>query len=195
MIIMMNGYTAVGKSTISRMLSEKIPESSVIHSSEVRSTMNLTPDKLDYEFKLDDEYFVNTISKKVYEKMTSLAEQGLKSTPNIILDATFNFTWQRNLIYDLVDLLDETIIVVKITCSDENLIIGRINDRKNRHDVFSEAKDIDTYYSTKKLSDAIEQDDYLIKNKVEILHYDTKYHKELEIIEDITIKIERLKQH
>lgn len=189
MIIMMNGYTAVGKSTISRLLCEKIPDSFVIHSSEVRANMNLTPDKLDYEFKLDDDYFVNTISKKVYEKMVSIAEKGLESATYIILDAAFNFTWQRILVYDLVDLLDEKLLVVRITCSDEKIIIDRIEDRKNRNDVFSEAKDIDTYYSTKKLSEDIEKDEYLKKKEISILHYDTKYQNEANIVDSIYNKI------
>ena len=97
---MLNGYTAVGKSTISRLLNKKLHDSSVIHSSQVRTDLNLTPDKLKYEFKLDDETFVNIISKKVYEQMASIAEEYLKNKTYVILDATFNFTWQRELIYE-----------------------------------------------------------------------------------------------
>ena len=78
-LILLTGYTAVGKSTLGKLLSSKL-KAEIFHSADIRSSLNLVPSKNQSESIFD--FRNNTrfeMDNKVYGKIAELAKNELDS--------------------------------------------------------------------------------------------------------------------
>lgn len=155
--ILMKGFTAVGKSTLARKISESL-KAPLFSSAIIRRELGLAPDQgNEFEYRLDDPVFVEQISPRTYralvERGTSAIESGHKS---VILDATFNFRWQRDLVYEAAHSVGADVIIVLIEVSDEAEIRRRLEKRALEGSTgYAEISAWDTYVSTRELSDPL----------------------------------------
>lgn len=181
MLIMMHGFTAVGKSTMAKYLSSQLPEAITLHTAVVREQLGLAPGQPgapSYDFKLDDFVFVNEVSKIVYGTIAQKAETLLQNERSVILDGTYNFTWQRQQVYDLSNQMSVPLVVIHCVCSDENEVRHRLTSRRrNPNTPFAETNEWETYLSTKELSDPLEQDQMPDGTPPHILRFDTTLNK------------------
>lgn len=175
-LVLMFGYTAVGKSTIAKKIS-KIPNTNIFHSAVVRRNLNLTPktkeeaDKFfDYKNNLRKE-----VDKKVYGKLVENSEISLKKGKNVVLDAGYFFNWQRRYVYKKAVQLNAEIFVVKVICKDEEEIKKRIEKRENSFGTspFNETPSWNTYIATKMITEPLEKDILPENIKLNIIEYDT----------------------
>lgn len=181
MIIMMHGFTAVGKSTMAKYLCSHLPDAITLHTAVVRQQLGLAPGQPGaprYEFKLDDFVFVNQVSKKVYGTIAQKAETLLQDGRSVILDGTYNFTWQRQQVYSLSHRLRIPLVVVHCVCSDENEVELRLTSRGRNPDTpYAETNEWESYLSTKELSDPVDQDYMPDGTFPHILRFDTALNK------------------
>jgi len=178
---MMHGFTAVGKSTIAKYLSSELPHAITLHTAVIRQQLGLAPGQPgapSYDFKLDDRVFTDKVSKIVYGTIAQKAERLLQDGISVILDGTYNFTWQRQQVYDLSHRLGVPLVVVHCVCSDEDEVKNRLAKRAHNPDTpFAETNEWETYLSTKELSDPIAQDYIPDGTSPHILKFDTKLNK------------------
>ena len=181
MLIMMQGFTAVGKSTMAKYLNSQLPEAITLHTAVVRQQLGLAPGQPgapSYDFKLDDFVFVNEVSKRVYGTLAQEAETLLQNGRSVILDGTYNFIWQRRQVYDLTHRLSIPLVLIHCVCSDENEIRHRLRNRGSNPDTpFAETNEWETYLSTRELSDPLEQDCMPDGTSPHILRFDTSLNK------------------
>jgi len=181
MIILMNGYTATGKTTVSTYLASQIPESKIFHTAVIRNELGLMPNSIktpSYAFDLNDSYFVNYVSEKVYGKMLLECQKSLSNNV-VILDGTFNFQWQREPFYKLAHQRDASLLIIRCVCNEESIIKERLNNRISSGKPFDEASEWKTYMSNKRPSLSIINDLMPKKASPNILVYDT-YQKKIE---------------
>ena len=180
-IIIMKGFTATGKSTLANKLIQLLDHTIVLHSAVIRRELGLEPDGnqgLKYEFRLDDFVFIENVSKKVYKEMIDRCVPSLNKGENVILDAAYNFLWQRELVYDAVNSFNNIkIIVLQCIIDDEEEIKYRLKKRASNDDALSEADSWQTYLSTKTLSEPIQDSDLFQGKRVPIIFYDTNKNK------------------
>lgn len=174
-IVIMFGYTAVGKSTIAKKIAGNLPNTEIFHSAVVRKELDLTPKNIEEADKLFD-YRNNLreqMDRKVYGELAGRAERALAGGKNVVLDAGFFFQWQRKLIYDKVRHLDPEIFIVKVICKDENEIKRRLEDRKQKFkdSPLNETPSWNTYLVTKKITESVEKE--IEENNIKVLEYDT----------------------
>ncbi|HUS49685.1 MAG TPA: AAA family ATPase, partial [Candidatus Paceibacterota bacterium] len=182
-IILMSGYTGVGKSTIAKKIAEKL-KAKIFHSAVIRKELGLTPSKedadkfFDYRNNLRQE-----VDKKVYGKLAEYGEKSLTREENVVLDAGYFFKWQRQNLYEKAVPLDAEIFIVRVTCKDEEEIKKRLRERgeKFEESAINETPSWNTYIATKQLTEPIEEDVLLNKEKPSIIEYDT-ITKEIRII-------------
>jgi predicted kinase len=172
-IIVMNGFTATGKSTIAEKLLQYLENVDVYHSAIVREELGLTPTKLAYEFDLRNPIFVKKVSPLVYEEMSRRAKQSLGRGRNVILDASHSFFWQRNQIYNMALFLGVYIYILRCVCEDEEEIRRRLGIRKEKKRPLNEAPAWKTYISTVQYSEPVEEDRLPDGSKPKIIEYDT----------------------
>lgn len=181
MLIMMHGYTAVGKSSVASYLSSHLLDVKVLHTAVVRKELRLAvgqDNAPSYQYKLDDKMFIE-VSGKVYAKLLQKAKKYLDSGSNVILDGTYNFFWQRKGVYDLARTANTHIVIVNCLCSNEQEVQKRLNKRsQNSESPFAEVNDWETYLSTKHLSETLDNDRLPNGKTPHILKYDT-FMKEL----------------
>ena len=184
-IVIMSGYTAVGKSTVAKKIS-KIPNTEIFHSAVIRKELGLTPknkedaDKFfDYRNNLREE-----VDKKVYRKLAENAKIVLEKGKNVVLDAGYFFKWQRQLVYDLTKNLNPEIIILRVTCNDEDEIKRRLEERANKFEdsPLNETPSWNTYIATKLVTESLEGDSISKDISPIILEYDT-LSKKAEIIQ------------
>lgn len=171
----MNGYTATGKTTVSTYLASQIPESKIFHTAVIRNELGLMPNSVKiplYAFDLNDSYFVNHISEKVYGKMLLECQKSLSNNV-VILDGTFNFQWQREPFYKLAYQRDASLLIIRCVCNEEGIIKERLNNRISSGNPFDEASEWETYMSTKRHSESVFNDLMPNKESPNILVYDT----------------------
>lgn len=171
-VVLMMGYTAVGKSTIAKKMAQ-IPDTDIYHSALIRKELGLTPKTIeeaneffDYRNKLREE-----VDKKVYKKLAENLEISIKNGKNVILDAGYFFKWQRQLVYEKIrDPLNE-IFVINVLCNDENEIKRRLKERGENFEnsPFNETPSWNTYLLTKEITEPLEKDDF---DKLNIIEYD-----------------------
>ena len=184
-LIFFTGFTAVGKSTISRYLSSNL-NTEILHSAELRNELNLSPKKEEsgqiFDFRSDKRKLMDDL---VYNKIIARAEEFLKNNKNIIIDAGNFFMSKRVNYYKLCKKYSAELFIIKVICSDESLIKSRLNKRlKHYHNSkFNEAASINIYNSTKLvMEDPL--DDFDSKEDLpNIIQYDTATN-ELEIVNE-----------
>lgn len=175
-IIMMNGYTATGKSTTAKKIEKNISKTLIIHTAVIRKQLGLDQKKNGkdiYKFELDDPEFIR-ISKIVYDKIFKKMIIESKNYETIILDGTYNFLWQRLPIYEFSNKKNVHLVILNCVCENNVEIQSRLEGRKkNDTNPLSEASEYGTYLSTKKLSDNIFEDRFELKYGPHIIVYDT----------------------
>ena len=173
-IIIMNGFTATGKSTIAKKLLQCLENVDVYHSAIVREELGLTPTKLGYDFNLKDPIFVKKVSPLVYGEMSRRAKESLRRGRNVILDASHSFFWQRNQVYNMAQFLGVNIYILRCVCENEDEIRRRLGIRKeNRKRPLNEAPAWKTYISTVQYFEPVEEDKLPDGSKPKIIEYDT----------------------
>jgi len=173
-VVIMNGYTATGKSTIARKISQ-IPNTRIFQSANIRKDLGLSPKTLEEADKLFDyqnkkrEY----MDKKVYQKISENLKNSLMVGKNVVLDAGYFFKWQRNMVYETSKEFNPEIFLVRIKCNDENEIKKRLEGRKKDFGIepTAETPSWNTYLATKKITEDIEDDEK--GAGLEIIEYDT----------------------
>ncbi len=168
----MNGYTATGKTTVSTYLASQIPGSKIFHTAVIRDELGLMPSSRSYAFDLNDSYFVNYVSEKVYGKMLLECQKSLSNNV-VILDGTFNFQWQREPFYKHACQRGILLLIIRCVCNDEGAIKERLNNRISSGRPFDEASEWKTYMSTKYHSESIFDDLMPNREPPNILVYDT----------------------
>lgn len=173
-VVMMKGFTAVGKTFVAKKIFHclrNICEIDIYHSAVVRKELGLSPSKLSYRFDLKDPIFVKMVSPRVYGEIARRAKESLKQHRNVILDATYNFFWQRSQIYTTTQSFGADVYILNCTCKDEKIIKKRLRMRSGSP--FDEASAWETYLSTVRYSEPIEKDWLPGGKKPKIIEYDT----------------------
>ena len=122
-VILMSGYTGVGKSTISKKIAQEI-KAEIFHSAVIRKELNLSPknpEEADKFFNYKNN-LRQDIDKIVYKKLAENARNSIKNKDSVILDAGFFFNWQREEIYNIVRDYNPEIFIVKVVCKNEEEI-------------------------------------------------------------------------
>lgn len=160
-VLLMNGYTLVGKSTMAQELSN-ILGTDIFHSAIIRKEIGLTPETkekadkfFDYRTGLREE-----VDRKVYEKLAESAVLSLKKRENVILDGSYPFNWQRKLVYEQAISLDAEIFILRVVCGDEEEIKRRLKVRKEKFgsSPFHETPSWEAYLSIKEITEPVEED-------------------------------------
>lgn len=179
LLIIMNGFTATGKSYVAQKIADRIPNTKVFHSAAVRKEMNLQPDKSNkslgaYNFILSDSVFVDVVSPVVYNEMLERAKKEISVGDNAILDGTFSFRKQRTAVYDFALAESVPICILQVVCEDENEIRRRLDKRNlSSNNTFDEADSWHSYQSTVDLAEPVEEDILPNGERPSILKYDT----------------------
>jgi len=192
------GYTAVGKSTIAKRISQ-IPNTDIFHSAIIRKEMNLTPKTseeadrfFDYRNHLRDD-----IDKIVYKILAEKAESSLKKGKNVVLDAGYFFNWQRQMIYDETEKFGAELFIIKVLCDDEEEIKRRLVKRKQDFllSPLNETPSWNTYLATKQITESLDKDNFPENLKINILKYDSIEKKLSPLIETLSQNSEQIKKY
>ena len=174
-IILLCGYTAVGKSTLSKYLSEKL-NIKTLHSAVIRNGLNISVNQKEsvsvFDFNTNKR---GKMDDKVYGEIVKKAEEYISNNKSVIIDAGNFYKSRRKKYYNIGKKYRIGILIINVICSDELLIKQRLNNRlKNYEDsVFNEAASINIYNSTKLIMEN-PMDDFKSKNSLpDILQYDT----------------------
>ncbi len=169
------GYTAAGKSTIAKKIA-KIPDTEIFHSAVIRKEMNLTPKTAEEADRFFDyrNNLRNKIDKKIYQRLVENAESALKKGKNVVLDAGYFFSWQRQMIYEKARQLEVEVFIIKVRCDDEQEIKRRLEKRKKEFNSspLNETPSWNTYLATKQITEPFEEDN-LEDLEINILEYNT----------------------
>ena len=162
---MMYGFTASGKSTLSKMICENIDKTKLIHSAKIRQILKLTPEEyfkkynIHYNFNLNDKIFVNVITPLVYKKMLKICKTNIVEGYNTILDASYSQFNERTKVYKLIQNCKVPFLILHTTCSSEKVVEDRLKSRSPLiNEPLNEAAKWETYISLKKYSDNIDND-------------------------------------
>ncbi|MBI2043098.1 AAA family ATPase [Candidatus Pacearchaeota archaeon] len=152
-VVIMMGYTGSGKSTIAKMLAEKIG-ADVFHSAVIRR-------ELGYKFTKEEaanDFFLMTSKKRepmdkaVYSILSQKAKDSLRNKKDVIVDAGHFFKWQRKNLYRDLRKFAPDFFILMTECSESN-ILERLKDRENKFfdSEFNETPSVKAYYSSKKV--------------------------------------------
>lgn len=176
---MTRGFTASGKTTAAIKLSHLLENTDIYHSALLREELGLSPEKLNFEFDLEDPFFVKVVSPIVYSEMARKAIKSLDEGRSVILDAAYNFPWQRDVVYAVAQHFGVAIYVLKCECTNKEEIARRLGIRqKNVENPFNEAPAWKTYVSTAKHSVSVEEDRLIDGSEPKVVEYDT-YNKRI----------------
>jgi adenylylsulfate kinase len=112
MLIMMAGLPASGKSTVARLMAERLPSSVILDKDVIRAAL-FPPAEIAYSTEQDD---------FCMQVMLETAEYILTDDPSkmVILDGrTFSRRYQRDRVRAFADKLETTLKIVECVCSDE----------------------------------------------------------------------------
>ena len=160
-VILMNGYTGVGKSTLALKISEKL-NIPLFHSAVIRKELDLNPKTkedanifFDFSQKLRD-----AADRAVYKKLADNAVQMLNEGQNVILDAGYFFSWQRDELYNRIYDVHPELFILRVVCNDEEEIKRRLEERwKNfGKSLLDETPSWNSYVSAKLISEPLEKD-------------------------------------
>jgi len=176
-LVLMFGYTAVGKSTIAKKIAE-IPNTEVFHSAVIRKNLNLAKFKTVEEADKFFDYRNNLraeVDKKVYSELAKNAGVFLNNRKNVVLDAGYFFSWQRQMVYENVSSLNPEIFVIKVTCKDEEEIKRRLKERaeKFKDAPLNETPSWNTYIATKLITEPLEKDIFPERINLNVIEYDS----------------------
>ena len=176
-VVMMFGYTGVGKSTVAKKIS-KILHTKIYHSAKIRKNLGFSPKNIEEAEKLFDykNNLRNEMDREVYSELVKLMRRSLIEGKDVILDAGFFFKWQRNLVYSGLKDLDIELIVLKVKCDNEWKIKERLSKRAESFggSVFNETPSWNTYLSTKKITEPLEDDGIKYSSVIEYDSYNEK---------------------
>lgn len=178
-LIIMNGFTATGKSFVAQKLADGVPNTKVFHSAAIRKEMNLQPDEANkvlgnYKFNLADSVFIDVVSPLVYGEMLERAGKDLLRRNNSILDGSFSYLKQRIPVYEFALTNSIPFCVLQVVCDNEDEIRKRLNERKiSANDTFDEADGWISYKSTVDLAESVEKDILPNGDSPSILKYDS----------------------
>lgn len=150
-VIMMMGYTCSGKSTIAKMLAEKI-KADIYHSALVRKEMGykFTKDEARSDFFLMTSKEREPMDKAVYRVLAERVRISLVNGRNVIIDAGHFFAWQRKNIYKNVAEFNPDLIILLTKCPEEE-IFRRLKKREEEFfdSEFNETPSVRAYHSSK----------------------------------------------
>ena len=178
-LIIMNGFTATGKSFVAQKLADSVPNTKVFHTAAIRKELNLQPDPAneslgEYKFHLADKVFIDLVSPLVYGKMLERAEYELSNNNNSILDGSFSFLKQRLPVYEFALSKSIPYCILQVVCENKDEIRKRLNERKiSENDTFDEADGWNSYKSTIELAESVEEDILPDGGRPPILKYDS----------------------
>lgn len=182
-IILLSGFTAAGKSTLSKYLSKKL-KIKVLHSAVIRNELQIFINEKEseslFDFKANKRHKMDDI---VYGKIVQKTEAYIEGGKSVIIDAGNFYKYRRKEYYDLCKKHRIKILVINVICSDESLIKLRIENRlKNYSDsVFNEAASMKIYNSTKLIMENPINDNKITNSLSHFFQYDTATNQ-LEII-------------
>lgn len=174
-LVILQGHTASGKSTLARALTELDPERvCAVHSAVVRKELGLSAHG-QYRFDLTDPHFTREISGPVYAELLARAAEGAKSRDVVVLDAAYNFYAQRLPVYTLAANLGLMVVAIRCDCPDVERVRERLARRKlDPLDPFNEATEYETYRSTLEHAEDVRGDRERLPRPGTLLEYDSQ---------------------
>jgi choline kinase/predicted kinase len=160
-VVMMSGYTAVGKSTTAQKIA-KVSNTDIYHSAIIRKEMDLSPKTVEEADKFFDwsTGLRQKVDKKVYGRLAEKGLESLKVGKNAVLDAGYFFEWQRQLVYDNFKSKDFDVVMVRVVCSNEDEVKERIRIRAEnfQSSPLNETPSWNVYLATKKVTEQADSD-------------------------------------
>jgi predicted kinase len=173
-LVILQGHTASGKSSLARALRDGDPAHvCTLHSAIVRKELGLcAPGQ--FRFDLRDPRFTRDVSGRVYAELLARAAQQLESHEIVVLDAAYNFYAQRLPVYALAGSRGLRVIGVRCDCPDPEQVRARLESRKaDPADPFNEATDYETYKSTIELAEDIRGDRERLPRPSALVEFDS----------------------
>jgi predicted kinase len=134
------GRVATGKSTLAKSLSSRL---NVEHFSSDRIRKSLKGLPLDERTDASqrDELYSESMTRKVYNKLSEKAREYIASQNSVILDATYSKEENRKRLIDQLDTLDmnASFYFIEAQAPDE-LITERLKQRERKEGVISDAR-------------------------------------------------------
>jgi predicted kinase len=160
-LILLCGYTGVGKTTIARLIVKK---KGYIHirGSDVAREMKAPPDLWPYEFR-----------KRKYERMFEKAKFWLKKGKSVILDAVFDLQEFRNNAKRVAEETGARFILVEVVC-DENIVKRRIEER---YKINPDSPHLEIHEIRRKEFEPIKEPHYTIDNSGNLNELEDKIEK------------------
>jgi predicted kinase len=173
-LVILQGHTASGKSSLARALRDRDPAHvSAVHSAVVRKDLGLCAQG-QYRFDLRDARFTREVSGRVYAELLARAAQQLTTHEVVVLDAAYNFYAQRVPVYTLAGNRGLCVVGIRCDCPDPERVRARLEARKqDPADPFNEATDYETYRSTIELAEDIRGDRERLPRPSALLEFDS----------------------
>lgn len=150
LLIMMNGLTASGKSTVSSRLNKIFARCSLLRTCDIRKSAGFS----DHTGVTPSHHFSSADKKdrekrdNVYQRMIKVAEHKLANGEDevIMLDGSFNHRNKREKVYDLIKVYRIPLIIIRCVCNNEREILRRIRKRREKiGEAKNEALDFEVY--------------------------------------------------
>ena len=180
LLIMMNGLTASGKSTVSKRLSRSFRNSCLFRTCDIRKIMGVS--------KQGDSTALQHFSSgnkedrenrdNIYRGLVNMAKREVRSGASevIILDGSFNHFRKRKMVYELAANLKVPLVSVKCVCNKEKEILKRIEQRRqNLTAAENEAIDVEVLESIRDEDENIFDDVMVDGTKPMLVQYDSLF--------------------
>ena len=172
-IIMMMGYTAVGKSTLAKKLSTKL-NCDIFHSAVTRKKLGLTPNKEDAKhFFFLDNPERNKVDKIIYSENLNYASKSIQNV-KCYPGCGYFHKWQRMQVYDFVEKSNSEVFIVRVLFDNKKVIKDRLNKRMDDFEKspLNETPGWDTYIDSLKLTELPYNDESPNGLKPTIIEFD-----------------------
>ncbi|GAA5520839.1 AAA family ATPase [Aliifodinibius salicampi] len=139
-VLVFMGRIATGKSTLARSLSSRI-NIEYCSSDRIRKSLKGLPLDERTDVLQREELYSQSMTKKVYNKLSEKAREYLASQNSVILDATYSKEENRKRLIDQLYTLnmDATFYFIETQAPDE-LITERLKERERKEGVISDAR-------------------------------------------------------
>jgi uncharacterized protein len=117
LLLLVTGLSGTGKSTLAGRLGERL-RAHVIASDLVRKELHGVPPTARAYGGLGEGLYSEEATRRTYAELMELAKPGLAAGHQVVLDATFHLTWQRQLARALAEREGAILILVELRSSD-----------------------------------------------------------------------------